>query len=346
MRRLPIFFLLDVSESMIGTPLSSLEEGMNRIISSLQKDPSALETVFISVIAFAGKAKVISPLTELGIFYTPRLPIGGGTEFGLALDVLMNEIDNKIVPQTKTRQGDWKPIVFLITDGQPTNSANSAVERWLKNYANKVTMVAITLGYNANHTLLKQITPHVLVYEGSSDEDFRRFVDWITASVKTHSQNVEQNRVTTGGIQLAKIGDNLTEADSSLSTFDPNSIILTGRCQSNKRPYLIKYLRVVTEKILLKYDKQERFKLDGSFPISEEYFNWSTENIFEEINIGALEGVPSCPHCGNLSAIASCANCERIMCINGVGDALCPWCGERNSFIYGDGDFTIQRGQG
>ncbi|MDE6230188.1 MAG: VWA domain-containing protein, partial [Muribaculaceae bacterium] len=57
MRRLPIYFLIDVSESMVGTPLREVEQGMRTIIQDLRVDPYALETVFVSIIAFAGKAR-------------------------------------------------------------------------------------------------------------------------------------------------------------------------------------------------------------------------------------------------------------------------------------------------
>lgn len=65
MRRLPIYFLVDVSESMVGEPIQQVENGMRQIVQELRTDPYALETAFISVIAFAGKAKSLSPLTEL-----------------------------------------------------------------------------------------------------------------------------------------------------------------------------------------------------------------------------------------------------------------------------------------
>lgn len=65
MRRLPIYFLVDVSESMVGEPIKQVENGMRQIVQELRTDPYALETAFISVIAFAGKAKSLSPLTEL-----------------------------------------------------------------------------------------------------------------------------------------------------------------------------------------------------------------------------------------------------------------------------------------
>ena len=51
MRRLPIYFLLDVSESMLGENLYRLEEGLRRIIDELRTDPHALETAWVSVIS-------------------------------------------------------------------------------------------------------------------------------------------------------------------------------------------------------------------------------------------------------------------------------------------------------
>ena len=61
---------------------------------------------------FAGKAKVLSPLTELYKFYPPQFPIGGGTSLGTALDCLMNDIDKSVKKTTVEMKGDWKPIIF------------------------------------------------------------------------------------------------------------------------------------------------------------------------------------------------------------------------------------------
>ena len=100
MRRLPVFLVIDVSESMAGDNLRSLQEGIERLIATLRKDPYALETAFLSVIAFAGKAKTLAPLVELFAFYPPRLPFGSGTSIGGALDHLMSEIDRSVKKST------------------------------------------------------------------------------------------------------------------------------------------------------------------------------------------------------------------------------------------------------
>lgn len=345
MRRLPIFFLLDVSESMIGAPLNALEDGVTRIVASLRKDPSALETVYISVIAFAGKAEVISPLVDLLSFYTPKLPIGGGTALGSALEVLMHDIDTKVNKQTATTKGDWKPIVFLITDGQPTDKTEAVIEKWRKSYASKVTLVAITLGNAADFDILRQLTSNVLMYEGSRDEDYKSFIDWISHSISTQSQKVELG--TESSIDLSKTAKQLTIInENKVMTTEPNNVVLTGRCQTTGKPYLIKYSR---EGALRSLEKFMEYSLEGCFPVAEAYFEWSSKaNETAHVDANALKGAPGCPYCGNLVAIALCGNCQKIMCINGEGDATCPWCHAQNHFVLGDGNssFEIERGQG
>lgn len=113
----PIFLVIDVSESMAGDALVQLEYGMRQITADLMQDPYALETAWISVIAFAGRARTLVRLTELTDFVPPHLPVGGGTGLGGALVHLMDEIDRSVTPSTPEKKGDWKPLVFLMTDG-------------------------------------------------------------------------------------------------------------------------------------------------------------------------------------------------------------------------------------
>lgn len=117
MRRLPVYFLVDVSESMVGAPIQQVQDGMRMIVQELRTDPYALETAYISVIAFAGKAKCVSPLTELYKFYPPTFPIGGGTSLGNALEFLMDEMDKTLVKTTTEQKGDWKPIISCSQTG-------------------------------------------------------------------------------------------------------------------------------------------------------------------------------------------------------------------------------------
>ncbi|MFH7349833.1 VWA domain-containing protein [Acinetobacter variabilis] len=79
MRRLPVFFVIDCSESMVGKPLEAVQEGIDFIMKSLRTDPYALETVYVSIIAYAGIVRTLVPLTELFAYRHCELPLGGGT---------------------------------------------------------------------------------------------------------------------------------------------------------------------------------------------------------------------------------------------------------------------------
>ena len=213
MRRLPIYFLIDVSESMVGDPITQVENGMRNIIQELRTDPYALETVFVSVIAFAGKAKSLSPLTELYKFYPPKFPIGGGTSFGTALNFLMDDIDKSVQKSTGDQKGDWKPIIFLFTDGTPTDNPNPAIDRWQKHFKSKCNLVCISLGDNADTHLLGKLTENVLRLKETDEYSFKAFFKWVTASIKTSSVSVTDAGI--DDLQLAPVdGINLEKVNT------------------------------------------------------------------------------------------------------------------------------------
>jgi uncharacterized protein YegL len=349
-RRLPVYFVLDVSESMVGENIKKLDDGLNSIIRSLRQDPHALETVYVSIIAFAGKAKTIVPLIEIASFYSPRLPIGGGTSLGGGLFHLMAELDKSIVKTTPEQKGDWKPIIYLITDGKPTDSVESAIAKWKSEYANRATFVAISLGRFADIAVLKQITENVMILENTQNEDFKKFIAWVTDSVKSQSKSVVDRFI--DGSTLAKFDENVLtlvkDNVNDLLTIDPNYVIITARCQRTRAPYLMKYERNVQEVKLkdLSIDISN-YVISGCYVVEDEYFAFSDGKSEElKVNTSQLLGTPSCPHCGNNAGFGMC-KCGGIMCMSESNVAICPWCEEEIHFrISGDGDFDISRAKG
>lgn len=346
MRRLPIFLVLDCSESMIGESLKKMNDGLQRIVSDLKKDPHALETAWISVIAFAGVAKTIVPLVEVVSFYPPRLPIGGGTNLGAALRELTRQLDQQVRKTTQERKGDWKPVVYLLTDGRPTDDTAPEIKRWKDQYASKVNLIAIGLGPSADMNILRQLTDNVLLFTDSQEGDFTQFIKWITASVSAHSRSVGEDAPpllthTDHIVRLAK--------DDIARAYDENCVILTGRCSKSRRPYLMKYERPAVNLSTLDFKLNiNGFNLNGCFPIDEDYFAWSDGSASAiQVNTSELHGVPGCPYCGNASAFAMCS-CGKLLCINGPDDVICPWCDKGLTFRDngGDSDFDVTRGKG
>jgi uncharacterized protein YegL len=350
MRRLPVFFVLDCSESMVGEKLKKMQDGLAAIVSTLRTDPHALETVYISVIAFAGVAKPIAPLIEVVSFYPPKLPLGGGTSLGAALDTVMGEIDRSVVRTTPERKGDWKPIVYLFTDGRPTDNPNDAIERWRARYAGRVTLIALALGGSADLEVLRRLTENVLVFEDSKEGDFKKFIGWITDSVVSQSRSVGEGA---DSQTLPSLDPSVMKIIKTPPTtlVDVNCVTLVGRCQKSRRPYIIKYEKAVQDIATRDFKIQEsHYDIAGCYPLEDDYFAWSDPQAVDlKVNTAELVGSPGCPYCGAVTAFAVCG-CGKLMCINGPGEATCPWCSEIASFAPipagDDSSFDVERGRG
>lgn len=348
MRRLPIYFLVDVSESMVGTPIEEVQNGMRTIIQNLRVDPYALETVFVSILAFAGKATVLSPLTELYKFYPPVFPIGGGTSLGAGLELLMNCLDKEIQPTTMETKGDWKPIVFLFTDGVPTDRYSAAINRWNASYRKRCNLVAVSLGNDADTLTLAQLTENVLILSRTDAESFNQFFKWVTASIKTTSMSVSEQ--STDELKLSSTqGINLEKAEIQPGTHvDENFVVLHGRCQNTKQDYLVKYAKRLDA---FEQDRRAReydhlFKLVGAYPIDKESYNSLSLNSENRINTMELIGVPTCPCCGNQHGVVVC-ECGNIFCVGEQVNITCPWCGMQGQLGHGGaGGMDISRGIG
>lgn len=349
MRRLPIYFLIDVSESMIGTPIEQVQEGMETIVKELRTDPYALETVYISIIAFAGRAKKMTPLVELFNFYPPKLPIGGGTSLGNAMNFLMDDIDMSLVKTTMDTKGDWKPIVFLFTDGTPTDDVNPAFERWNSKYRKSANLITISIGKNSDLSVLSRITENVLLLKDTEPGSFKAFFKWITASIKTNSVSVTD--LNTDELKLAPFSDDvLTKIEKEMSSYktDENFAVMLGKCQNTERPYLIKYQKWSSLNPYSEYvsNSAKGYMLVGAYPIDNAYFDLTDgAPIGDTVNTSELSSFPTCPCCGNQYGFSVC-RCGRIMCVGSEEASKCPWCGVQAKFGFAEGDSSITRTRG
>lgn len=350
MRRLPIFFVLDVSESMVGENLRQMSQGMEALVKTLRTDPHALESVYLSTIVFAGKALVLIPLVELVSFYPPRLPVGSGTAIGAALTTVMNQIDRSVVRGNAEKKGDWKPIVYLFTDGKPTDDVTSAIERWKHDYANKASLVAVGIGPYASLSVLSAMTENAFHLKNEKQEDFLTFVKWLSQSVSSQSQSVAA--VEKGaGVSLAKFDESVLQKVKNLTQatiLDEDFVILTGKCESKKLPYIMRYRRLPESMVSTRDFRvsTQSYELEGVFPLENDYFELSDDRpSVQAISTDALIGAPGCPHCGAGIGFAMCP-CGGLHCLK-ANEATCPWCNTKATYQMSEGgSFDVIRARG
>ncbi len=188
-RRLPVYLLLDCSGSMAGDPMESMRAGIRSLTSDLKNDPQALETAWLSVITFGNGAKQVMPLTDLMNFQEPDLTADGITSLGQALRVLDACMAREVRPATGKTKGDWNPLVFVMTDGLPTDPWEETARRLVE--TKKANIIACAAGSNADGELLKALTPNVVELQTLQPDALKAFFSWASTSIKSASLKKE-----------------------------------------------------------------------------------------------------------------------------------------------------------
>ena len=186
-RRLPIYLVLDTSGSMMGDPISAVQQGLNMLLSDLNSEPSALETAYLSVITFNSTAQQVVPLTAITDFRQPPLEASGTTAFGAALAKLEECLARDVVKGGSGRKGDWRPLVFVMTDGQPTDTWEPAAAR--VKAAKVGNVIACAAGGAADEQMLKKLTDNVVKLNDLGPDALKAYFKWVSSTVTEASRS-------------------------------------------------------------------------------------------------------------------------------------------------------------
>lgn len=186
MRRLPVYFLLDTSGSMNGEPIQALNNALSVMINTLRTDAQALDSLWLSIITFDREVKEVMSLTELVNFQLPEIvcPESGPTHTGKALELLYQKVKSDIRRSTETQKGDWKPLLFLFTDGKPSDIQ---LYREMIPKIQSVgfgTIVACAAGHMANDMVLKELTGTVVHLDTADSTTLGRFFQWVSDTIE------------------------------------------------------------------------------------------------------------------------------------------------------------------
>ncbi|MEY8722637.1 VWA domain-containing protein [Bacteroides stercorirosoris] len=192
MRRLPVYLLIDTSGSMKGEPIESVKVGLEAMVASLRQDPFALESVNISIITFDSVVKQLLPLTELENLQLPEIvtPDSGPTHLGAALELLCRMVDKEVQLSTTERKGDWMPLLFVMTDGKPSDIQlyNQMIPEVKKRHF--ASIIACAAGMHAKVEPLKLLTCQVYSLDTVDSSTFKQFFKWVSDSIGIGNRSI------------------------------------------------------------------------------------------------------------------------------------------------------------
>ena len=118
--RCPVVLLLDTSSSMSGKPIEQLNKGLQTFCEEVVRDSLAAKRVELSLVTF-GPVEVHSEFQSIHEFYQNYLEAGGHTPMGQAIETAVDLINDRKDNYRKAGIQYYRPWIFLISDGEPTD---------------------------------------------------------------------------------------------------------------------------------------------------------------------------------------------------------------------------------
>ncbi len=170
------------------TRIDLLNRGLQTYRDELLSDSLAAQRVEVSVITFGGTVQTIVPFIGAHEFTPPTLVANGETPMGNAITAAIEAVNERKRAYKQNGLHYYRPWIFLITDGEPTDAWQGAAEMVREGEKNKSFAFFAVGVEGADMEVLRQIsaarTP--LQLKGYS---FKEMFVWLSQSQKSVSQS-------------------------------------------------------------------------------------------------------------------------------------------------------------
>ena len=202
---LVLFFVVDCSGSMAGQKIGTVNSKMLETIPGLpeiaEENPEV--SLQVATLGFATGAEWITgkqPVTVNEGFCWTSLEACGVTDLGEALRELDDKLSDRNFMGISNNRNEVKyaPVIFLISDGEPTDNYKDALKELKENKLfSRAIKVALAIGDNANVEILSDFTDNrdsvVSVDNDTELGDWIKFI--VVKSTEVASQTDKVNGI-------------------------------------------------------------------------------------------------------------------------------------------------------
>jgi len=161
-KKMVLFFIVDTSSSMHGDKIGAVNNAGEELVPEIKKiSQDSNANIEIAVLKFDTTADWIPHETTIPAENFTWIPLQaeGITSMGEAFKKLKEKLTRKEGGFMQSPTGSYAPVFILMTDGQPTDNADSALEELKKNkWFQAGIKIGIAIGNDADKTILKKFT--------------------------------------------------------------------------------------------------------------------------------------------------------------------------------------------
>lgn len=185
--------ILDTSGSMSGQPIRELNRGLQEFYAAIEEDLIAANRLEVSITTFGSSIKTIQEPALIDNFDMPTLNIGGTTRLVDAVRQAMRKTEERKQWYKETGQPYYRPIMVLITDGEPDRDQDVAgLSKEIQEAIDSKKFTFWGLGVKGfNHQVLNQICPNNAPALPLSGYKFSEFFKWLSNSIGIITQSKE-----------------------------------------------------------------------------------------------------------------------------------------------------------
>ncbi len=200
-REMVMFFLVDCSGSMHGTKIGAVNTAIREVLPEMRTVGGSDATIKIATLLFSSGSRWMYP-EPVAVEDFQWSPVDGDglTDLGGACEELASKLSKNFFLSAPS--GSVAPVIFLMSDGQPTDDFDKGLEKlWANRWFQHSIKVAVAIGDDADLAALEKFTgSSEAVIRTHTPESLRKMVRFVTVTsskVGSKSQGMIDGQVQT-----------------------------------------------------------------------------------------------------------------------------------------------------
>ena len=194
--RCSIVLILDVSGSMGGPKIQTVNQALVKFRDIIQEDSVTALRADVAVIEFDHEARVVLDFTNGTDFEPPELSVKGGTNYSKAVNLALDTIEARKQSYREGGIAYYRSLAYFLTDGYPEHDNDADLQQAAARLAEMEQSRSVAFfcfgisstGLSADMSKLDTLAPRKAV-ELTNMEQLDGSIQWLSRSVAAVSQS-------------------------------------------------------------------------------------------------------------------------------------------------------------